>query len=91
MRVAVSTSYFLFFNFRYSDRWVVKAHCGFNLPFSDDSGAEYLSVCLFVIHISTLMTHLFKSFDFLFNQIIFLLFSCENNLYIPARSPLTDT
>ena len=53
--------YFLKF-WNYFNRYIVIFHCGFNLCFHNSNDVEHLFMCLFAIHISSLMKYLFVSF-----------------------------
>ena len=64
--------HWVFFSFRRSDRYVVVAHCGFNLHNCNDQWFRIFFMCLLAIHIASLVKHLLKFFPCFIKLFVFL-------------------
>lgn len=61
-----------FFSFSHSDRYVLVAHCGFNLHIYNDQWFRKFFTCLLAIHIASLVKHLLRFFPCFMKLFVFL-------------------
>ena len=60
------------FSFSHSDRYVLVAHCGFNLHIYNDQRFRIFFMCLLAIHIASLVKHLLRFFPCFVKLFVFL-------------------
>ena len=67
------------FNFSHSDKCQVISHCSLICIFSRTNDVEHLFMCLFAIHISSLVKCPAKSFGLIFiGSVVFLFWGIES-------------